>query len=95
MADSFGACQRRGLVRGTDERTAGLFSYVRMEDRVASDHPLRVIWGLVEEVLERLSARLAGLYSHTGRPSIPPEQMLKATLLQAFFSVRSERPLME
>jgi transposase len=50
---------------------------------------------LVEEVLERLSGRLAGLYSHTGRPSIPPEQLLKATLLQAFFSVRSERQLME
>jgi transposase len=50
---------------------------------------------LVEEVLGRLSARLEGLYSHTGRPSIPPEQMLKATLLQAFFSVRSERQLME
>jgi transposase len=83
------------LMRGTDERTAGLFSYVRLEDRVAADHPLRAIRGLVEEVLERLSARLAGLYSHTGRPSIPPEQMLKATLLQAFFSVRSERQLME
>ncbi len=82
-------------MRGTDERTAGLFSYVRLEDRVAADHPLRTIRGLVEEVLERLSARLAGLYSHTGRPSIPPEQMLKATLLQAFFSVRSERQLME
>jgi transposase len=82
-------------MRGTDERTAGLFSYVRLEDRVAADHPLRAIRGLVEEVLERLSGRLAGLYSHTGRPSIPPEQMLKATLLQAFFSVRSERQLME
>ena len=82
-------------MRGNDDRGAGLFSYVRLEDRIAADHPLRAIRALVEEVLERLSGRLAGLYSHTGRPSIPPEQLLKATLLQAFFSVRSERQLME
>jgi transposase len=82
-------------MRGVEERAAGLFSYVRLEDRIAADHPLRAIRVLVEEVLERLSGRLAGLYSHTGRPSIPPEQLLKATLLQAFFSVRSERQLME
>jgi len=82
-------------MRGNDDRGAGLFSYVRLEDRIAADHPLRAIRALVEEVLERLSERLAGLYSHTGRPSIPPEQLLKATLLQAFFSVRSERQLME
>ena len=56
---------------------------------------MRAIRALVEEVLERLSGRFAELYSHTGRPSIPPEQLLKATLLQAFFSVRSERQLME
>jgi len=82
-------------MRGSDDRSLGLFSYVRLEDRIAADHPLRAIRLLVEEVLERLSGRLAGLYSHTGRPSIPPEQMLKATLLQAFFSIRSERQLME
>lgn len=82
-------------MRGSDDRSLGLFSYVRLEDRIAADHPLRAIRLLVEEVLERLSSRLAGLYSHTGRPSIPPEQMLKATLLQAFFSIRSERQLME
>ena len=82
-------------MRGSDDRAAGLFSYVRLEDRIAADHPLRAIRGLVEEVLERLSGRLAGLYSHTDRPSIPPEQLLKATLLQAFFSVRSERQLIE
>jgi transposase len=82
-------------MRGSDDRAAGLFSYVRLEDRIATDHPLRAIRDLVEEVLERISGRLAGLYSHTGRPSIPPEQLLKATLLQAFFSVRSERQLME
>lgn len=82
-------------MRGSDDRSLGLFSYVRLEDRIAADHPLRAIRLLVEEVLERLSGRLAGLYSYTGRPSIPPEQMLKATLLQAFFSIRSERQLME
>ena len=62
---------------------------------MAADHPLRAIRGLVEEALERLSAGFAGLYSKTGRPSIPPEQLLRATLLQAFYSVRSERQLME
>lgn len=82
-------------MRGSDDRARGLFSYVRLEERIAADHPLRAIRLLVEDVLERLSGRLAGLYSHTGRPSIPPEQLLKATLLQAFFSVRSERQLME
>lgn len=82
-------------MRGTEERMSGLFSYVRLEDRVAADHPLRMIRGLVEEVLGQLSGRFADLYSGTGRPSIPPEQMLKATLLQAFFSIRSERQLME
>ncbi len=82
-------------MRGADDRSIGMFSYVRLEDRIAADHPLRSIRALVEDVLERLSGRLAALYSHTGRPSIPPEQLLKATLLQAFFSVRSERQLME
>lgn len=82
-------------MRGTEERTLGLFSYIRLEDRVAADHPLRGIRTLVEEVLGELSDRFAGLYSGMGRPSIPPEQMLKATLLQAFFSIRSERQLME
>lgn len=82
-------------MRGANDRSLGLFSYVRLEDRIAADHPLRAIRVLVEEVLDRLSDRLTGLYSHTGRPSIPPEQLLKATLLQAFFSVRSERQLME
>ncbi len=82
-------------MRGTEDRTAGLFSYIRLEDRVAADHPLRAIRALVEDVLGGLSERFAGLYSGMGRPSIPPEQMLKATLLQAFFSIRSERQLME
>jgi transposase len=82
-------------MRGEEERSDGMFSYVRLDERVAKDHPLRPIRALVEEVLCGMSGRFAGLYSHTGRPSIPPEQLLKALLLQAFFSVRSERQLME
>ena len=82
-------------MRGSEERAAGMFSYIRLEDRIAADHPLRAIRALVDEVLAALSGRFAGLYASTGRPSIPPEQLLRATLLQAFFSVRSERQLME
>lgn len=82
-------------MRGQEDRSPGLFSYIRLEDRIARDHPLRSIRALVEEVLEQLSDRFSKLYASTGRPSIPPEQLLKATLLQAFFSVRSERQLME
>jgi transposase len=72
-----------------------MFSYVRLEERVPADHPLRPIRSLADEALGLLSDRFAALYSHTGRPSIPPEMLLRATLLQAFFSVRSERLLME
>lgn len=82
-------------MRGDEKRSEGLFSYVRLEERIASDHPLRAIRCLVEKVLASLSGRFEALYSHTGRPSILPEQLLKATLLQAFFTVRSERQLME
>ncbi len=82
-------------MRGDEKRSEDLFSYVRLEERIAADHPLRPIRALVEEVLAAMSGRFETLYSHTGRPSIPPEQLLKATLLQAFFTVRSERQLME
>jgi transposase len=82
-------------MRGCDDRSEGLFSYVRLEERVPLDHPLRRIRTLADEALGSLNARFADLYSHTGRPSIPPEMLLRATLLQAFFSVRSERLLME
>jgi transposase len=82
-------------MRGGPEETKQLFSYVDIEDRIAADHPLRAVRGLVEEVLAELSREFAKLYSHTGRPSIPPEHLLKASLLQAFFTVRSERQLME
>ena len=82
-------------MRGREERSENLFSYVRLEDRVPADHPLRPIRALADDVLAGLSERFEGLYSGMGRPSIPPEMLLRATLLQAFFSVRSERMLME
>lgn len=82
-------------MRGRDDRSEGLFSYVRLEERVPADHPLRPIRALADEALASLNERFAKLYSSTGRPSIPPEMLLRATLLQAFFSVRSERLLME
>src|SRR5215475_4939011 len=82
-------------MRGEQRVSEGLFPYVRLEERIASDHQLRAILVLVNEVLPALSGRFAELYSHTGRPSIPQEYLLQATLLQAFFTVRSERQLME
>jgi len=82
-------------MRGEQRGSEGLFSYIRLEERIAKDHPLRAIRALVDEVLAALSARFEELYSHTGRPSIAPEYLLRATLLQAFFTVRSERQLME
>src|SRR4029079_8978117 len=82
-------------MRGLDDRCEGFFSYVRLEERIPSDHPLRPITGLADQALLSLNKRFEGLYSSMGRPSIPPEMLLRATLLQAFFSVRSERLLME
>ena len=82
-------------MRGREEGSSNLFSYVRLEERVPSDHPLRPIRALADEVLAGLNDRFEALYSGMGRPSIPPEMLLRATLLLAFFSVRSERMLME
>src|SRR6201995_4414545 len=82
-------------MRGEDERSEGFFSYVRLEARIAADHPLRAIRALVDEALARLSRDFNRLYSREGRPSIPPERLLRALLLQAFYTVRSERQLME
>jgi len=82
-------------MQGRDDRSEGLFSYVRLEERVPADHPLRAIRALADEALAGLNGRFEALYSGVGRPSIPPEMLLRATLLQAFFSVRSERQLME
>jgi transposase len=82
-------------MRGRDDRSEGFFSYIRLEDRIPSDHPLRPIRALADEALGSLNERFEDLYSTMGRPSIAPEILLRATLLQAFFSVRSERLLME
>jgi transposase len=82
-------------LRGTDERTGALFSYVDLETRVRKDHPLRVIRTVVNEALVTMEREIASLYSGTGRPSIAPERLLRAMLLQAFYSIRSERQLME
>jgi transposase len=82
-------------MRGTDRQQAHLFSYVSPDRRVPADHPLRAIRVMVDAALDRLSPRFAALYAHTGRPSVPPEKLLRALLLQVFYSVRSERLLME
>src|SRR3954447_17943468 len=82
-------------MRGADGRTEQLFSYVSCETRVPQDHPLRPIRAIVDEALAVLSGEFATLYASTGRPSIAPEKLLRALLLQAFYSVRSERQLME
>jgi transposase len=82
-------------VRGDDNRTGKLFSYVDLETRVRRDHPLRAIRMMVNEALLELEREFVGLYAPTGRPSIAPEKLLRAMLLQAFYSIRSERLLME
>src|SRR6266404_4949858 len=80
-------------MRGGDARTEALFSYVSCERRV--DHPLRAIRKIVNAALTARSPEFEKLYAKSGRPSIPPEKLLRALLLQAFYSVRSERQLME
>jgi transposase len=82
-------------MRGEDERSGSLFSYVDLEARVGQSHPLRAIRTLVNEALAVLVSDFSALYSPIGRPSIPPEKLLRAMLLQAFYSIRSERQLME
>ena len=82
-------------MRGSDDRTGELFSYVDLEARVRRDHPLRAMRVIVNEALAALEQEFAGLYARIGRPSIAPEKLLRAMLLQAFYSIRSERQLME
>jgi transposase len=82
-------------MRGTFRNQAGLFSYLSLEERVPERHPLRNIRELVRAVLVDMTKDFAALYSDEGRPSIPPEQLLSALLLQAFYGLRSERQLME
>lgn len=83
------------LMRGSDATSGSLFSYVDLEQRVPAQHPLRVIKAIVDDVLVSLDADFERLYEGTGRQSIAPERLLRASLLQAFYSVRSERQLME
>ena len=82
-------------MRGEDERSGSLFSYVDLEARVGQDHPLRTIRAIVNDALAKLAGDFSALYSRMGRPSIPPEKLLRAMLLQAFYSIRSERQLMD
>jgi transposase len=82
-------------MRGNENQQQPVFSYVSLEERVPADHPLRAIRQTVDEILAQMSARFDSLYATSGRPSIPPERLLRALLLQIFFSVRSERMLMQ
>src|SRR4051812_49144812 len=83
-------------MRGSDARSGSLFSYVDLESRVRADHPLRTIRAVVDDALAGLSADFEAIYATGfGRPSIPPERLLRALLLQAFYGIRSERQMME
>ena len=82
-------------MRGTDQQQNHVFSYISPEQRVRKDHPLRPIRAMVDEILKQLSPQFEKMYAKVGRPSIPPEQLLRAQLLQMLYSVRSERLLME
>ena len=82
-------------MRGTDQNQSTMFSYVSPEARIPDDHPLRATREMVNRALARLDHKFRSLYSQTGRPSIPPEQLLRALLLQVLYTVRSERMLME
>src|SRR3989449_1556338 len=84
-----------GRMRGPDEQTNHMFSYLSPEQRVRADHPLRAIRAMTDRVFADLSPRFSKMYSEIGRPSIPPEQLLRALLLQYLYTVRSERLLME
>ena len=83
------------FMRGDDQQQSGMFSYVSLEDRVPQDHPLRGIRKTVAEILHSMAKDFDGMYAKTGRPSVPPERLLRAVLLQIFYTVRSERMLME
>ena len=82
-------------MRGDDREQGSMFSYRSLEDRIPKDHPLRPMRVMVDAALEDVGPLFRELYAKTGRPSIPPERLLRALLLQILFSVRSERQLME
>src|ERR1044071_5872952 len=83
------------IMRGEDRLQADIFSYLSPESRVRKDHPLRAIRTMTDQALEKMSPLFDAMYSTTGRPSIPPEKLLRAQLIQMLYSVRSERLLME
>jgi transposase len=78
-------------MRGADEQQSQIFSYLSPEARVRKDHPLRAIRAMVDEVLAQLSGAFDAMYARVGRPSIAPEKLLRAQLLQMLYSIRSER----
>ena len=82
-------------MRGTDHQQADMYSYLSPEMRVRADHPLRTIRAMSDKALSQMSARFDEMYAKTGRPSIPPEKLLRAQLIQMLYTVRSERLLME
>ena len=82
-------------MKGNDEQQTQLFSYLPIDQRIPEDHPLREIRDMTNFIIQRMSRKLYALYSYTGRPSIPPEQLLRALILQILYSIRSERMLME
>jgi len=82
-------------MRGTDHQQADMYSYLSPEARVRADHPLRAIRSMADQALANLSSRFDAMYAKTGRPSIPPEKLLRAQLIQMLYSIRSERLLIE
>jgi len=82
-------------MRGDDQQSGHLFSYLSPEQRVPADHPLRVVRQMTDEALRQLSPQFEAIYAKTGRPSVPPEQLLRALVLQVLYTVRSERLLVE
>ena len=91
----FEAATGRTTVRGTDKIIGSLLSYVDIEDRIPARRPLRQVKRIVDEALARLDAEFDRLYAAEGRPSIAPERLMRASLIQILFSVRSERQLVE
>jgi len=87
--------ERLLVMRGADHQQANMYSYLSPEDRVRADHPLRPVRTMADEALKNMSERFDAMYAKTGRPSIPPEKLLRAQLIQMMYSIRSERLLME
>jgi transposase len=86
---------RSDTLRGNDQHTEHLFSYLSPDARIPADHPLRAIRAMTDAALRELSPQFEAIYSAIGRPSVPPEKLLRALLLQVLYTVRSERLLME